>query len=1052
MMGEDDTRNTEDQPTNIEQVMRKREHLDQIIQKKFRKKMPILFSDVCGYTQYMDTRGDISGRAWIQKHHDIVLPLIEKHEGKVLDIMGDGVMASFPTTLSAVKTSVAIQKGLDEYNGRTDPADEIHVTIGINTGEILVDDDHIAGDVVNVASRIESQAEQDQILISKSAYVEVSGSEDVLCRAHGSVQVKGKSDPLELYRVVWQDEDIVLSREPRVRADEKTVEKGGKSPLTVLQLEITREEDRLKISVSEQSAGEVSTIRHYEEIPVPIERIGTRCREIVETLNNANRKGRLTRDVLIKLREIGQVFRDELFTLNVKEKVKETKAEHLILNLDDQLVHVPWELLHDGKHFLSQRFNMGRLVKTRQTILGSKARLLARPLKMLVLADPKGDLRGAYEEGKQIRDCMDRDKDFISVSLRSDNITTDFIRGKIRNFDLVHFAGHADYNPQNPGEGGWRLTNGVIKAREITKMAGTAAMPALIFSNACQSARTEEWGIKEHFQDEIFGLANAFILAGVKHYVGTFWEILDEPSRLFALEFYRQLLSGRTMGEAIRLARMELIEKYGEETIVWASYLLYGDPTSNYMDQIQEIETPPKEPQEVLVAEGEAGVRAREDPVVFGEKEPGKISRGWRWGVAAAIILAFLLWGYPGFLREGTTEYERSAVANYQAGNYSEAIKASETIRDKNPKLRLTYVILGNIRFMEGDLEKAESYFQQALEASQGTEGQKAEALMGLGRVASIRKNTNKALKYYSEAAQLAPGKGQAYMSQSMLLGDQGKYDEALPLLEKAISLSPNDRGLKALARETRERATIVQDQEKQKRIDKLVEQLLNDFEKAVPPAPWDGWTSLPLTLWMMDFEVRGYNLEEGKEQIIASGIMDQLIEKSRARLVERTLLDTLLKELKFGTSKLVDRSTALSLGKIVAARLILTGQVHHSGPETQIAMRFLETETGQVRAVINEAFGSAVPPSVIAEKLAGILLKKLEPLYPLRGKISAVKDNEVTLNIGQREGVSMGQQFRVKDRDWILEIIGVQPEVSTSKINKGEGTVQVGLRVEALP
>jgi len=152
-------------PENIEQVLRERERLDQILQTKFRRKMAILFSDVCGYTEYMDRRGDISGRAWIQKHHNIVLPLISQHEGKVLDIMGDGVMASFVNTLSAVKASIAIQKRLQEYNAKTDPSEEIHVSMGINAGEILIDDEDIAGDVVNVASRIESKADRDQVLI-----------------------------------------------------------------------------------------------------------------------------------------------------------------------------------------------------------------------------------------------------------------------------------------------------------------------------------------------------------------------------------------------------------------------------------------------------------------------------------------------------------------------------------------------------------------------------------------------------------------------------------------------------------------------------------------------------------------------------------------------------------------------------------------------------------------------------------------------------------------------------------------------------------------------
>ena len=97
--------------------------------------------------------------------------------------------------------------------------------------------------------------------------------------------------------------------------------------------------------------------------------------------------------------------------------------------------------------------------------------------------------------------------------------------------------------------------------------------------------------LKLRFADEIFGLANAFLLAGVKHYVGTFWEISDEPSSHFALEFYKNLISDMTIGEAVRKSRLELIREYGEESIVWASYVLYGDPTFNYKAEIETTET-----------------------------------------------------------------------------------------------------------------------------------------------------------------------------------------------------------------------------------------------------------------------------------------------------------------------------------------------------------------------------------------------------------------------------------------------------------------------------
>ena len=134
-----------------------------------------------------------------------------------------------------------------------------------------------------------------------------------------------------------------------------------------------------------------------------------------------------------------------------------------------------------------------------------------------------------------------------------------------------------------------------------------------------------------------------------------------------------------------------------------------------------------------------------------------------------------------------------------------------------------------------------------------------------------------------------------------------------------------------------------------------------------------------------------------------------------------------------------------------MAAKLILSGQVFYSGPETQVAIRVIETETGRIKTSVTEVFGSAVPPSLIADKLAGLLLTKIKTLYPLRGAISEVKGDKITLNIGQRQGVQIGQQFKVKDTDLVLKVEGVQPELSTAKVS-GEGKdVQKGVRVEAI-
>ena len=203
--------------------------------------------------------------------------------------------------------------------------------------------------------------------------------------------------------------------------------------------------------------------------------------------------------------------------------------------------------------------------------------------------------------------------------------------------------------------------------------------------------------------------------------------------------------------------------------------------------------------------------------------------------------------------------------------------------------------------------------------------------------------------------------------------------------------------------------------------------------------------------MWVMEFRAQGYSLQEGEERLLVSGISDKLLQQSRIQLVERALLDKLLEELKLGTSKLVDRNTALSLGRILAARFILSGQVLYSEAQTQVSMRLIETETGRITAAVNESFGSAVPATILTERLSDVLIEKLNKLYPFRGKVVDVKDNEVRLNIGVKVGARMGQQFKVVDQDLILEVIAVQPETCLARIAKGEGVLQEGVRIEAL-
>ncbi len=348
-------------------------------------------------------------------------------------------------------------------------------------------------------------------------------------------------------------------------------------------LEAAREKNRLKIGVYTPD----DVIWHYENQAPPLDKIEAVTVSMTETLNAAARQGGGGSREFERLKAVGRMLGDELLTPELKEKLRNSDAEYLLLKLDDGLVHIPWELMCVDQDFLCQRFNTGRLVKTRQKIVNSAARCLKNPLLMWILANPGGDLAVAGDEGLKIFQLMaqlNQESDIAEPVLDA-QITPDEIKEKFKTYDMVHFAGHAEYASQTEGkDSGWKLAGGNFTVRDIDKMASGAAMPSFVFSNACQSARTEEWEQKKESDDGTsFGLANAFLRAGVRHYVGTFWEIPDESGSHFACQFYRLLSSGIPIGKAVRTAREELTKQYGPH-ICWASYILYGDPRITYFD------------------------------------------------------------------------------------------------------------------------------------------------------------------------------------------------------------------------------------------------------------------------------------------------------------------------------------------------------------------------------------------------------------------------------------------------------------------------------------
>jgi len=275
---------------------------------------------------------------------------------------------------------------------------------------------------------------------------------------------------------------------------------------------------------------------------------------------------------------IGAIVFSHLLTEPARRRLREAQGGELYLRLDERLVHVPWEVCHDGERFLFERFRVGRQVITGQAIPeGPRAREERAELRVLVIADPAEDLPQAALEGERLCTLLDDVPGLAVTLLAGRSVRRIPLLAALQEHDVVHFAGHSHFDAATPSDSGWRLADGVLTAGELAKL---RPPPLIVFSNSCEAATSAAWQGGAGYDGHAFGVGSAFLIAGVPNYVGTFWVVHDAESVTFATAYYRTLATGGSLGAALAAARRAVVDAHGARSLTWASYLLYGDPAA----------------------------------------------------------------------------------------------------------------------------------------------------------------------------------------------------------------------------------------------------------------------------------------------------------------------------------------------------------------------------------------------------------------------------------------------------------------------------------------
>jgi adenylate cyclase len=166
-----------------------------------RRLAAILAADVVGYTRLMGADEAGTLRRLTELRQEILELLINEHHGRVVKLMGDGLLVEFASVVDALACAVAWQNRVSEQEVATEEDKRLQFRIGINLGDVIVEGEDIHGDGVNVASRLEGLAEPGGIYLSDDAYRQVRGKVEAEFEDLGELALKNVAEPVRVYRV-----------------------------------------------------------------------------------------------------------------------------------------------------------------------------------------------------------------------------------------------------------------------------------------------------------------------------------------------------------------------------------------------------------------------------------------------------------------------------------------------------------------------------------------------------------------------------------------------------------------------------------------------------------------------------------------------------------------------------------------------------------------------------------------------------------------------------------------------------------------------------------
>ncbi|MFC1522662.1 adenylate/guanylate cyclase domain-containing protein [Elusimicrobiota bacterium] len=165
------------------------------------KNLTVMLTDMIGFTDRTAHQSRAELLEMLQKHKELVLPIILESKGKLIKTIGDAFLVTFESPTDAVLCGISIQECLENYNKDKSQEDKIKVRIAINSGEVTLADNDIFGEAVNITARIESIAEAGEVFFTEAVYLAMN-KQEVPSSEVGYRQFKGVPEKIKVYKVL----------------------------------------------------------------------------------------------------------------------------------------------------------------------------------------------------------------------------------------------------------------------------------------------------------------------------------------------------------------------------------------------------------------------------------------------------------------------------------------------------------------------------------------------------------------------------------------------------------------------------------------------------------------------------------------------------------------------------------------------------------------------------------------------------------------------------------------------------------------------------------